>query len=133
MSDSLFKDFSEVSSKQWKQLIQYDLKGADYNDTLIWKTNEGINVRPFYHADEFESTPDLTNNKNTKWTICQTIFVANVGKSNEKAVDAIKRGAESIKFIFPSEDIVIKDLLIYQDFNEIYSEENKLIVCFLSF
>ena len=112
MSDSLFKDFSEVSSKQWKQLIQYDLKGADYNDTLIWKTNEGINVRPFYHADEFESTPDLTNNKNTKWTICQTIFVANVEKSNEKAVDAIKRGAESIKFILPSEDIVIKDLLV---------------------
>lgn len=119
MSDSLFKDFSEVSSKQWKQLIQYDLKGADYNDTLIWKTNEGINVRPFYHADEFESTPDLTNNKNTKWTICQTIFVANVGKSNEKAVDAIKRGAESIKFIFPSEDIVIKDLLVNINLAEI--------------
>ena len=36
MTKTLFKDFNEVSSKQWKQLIQYDLKGADYNETLIW-------------------------------------------------------------------------------------------------
>ncbi len=112
MSKPLFNEFSEVSSKQWKQLIQFDLKGADYNDTLIWKTNEGINVKPFYHADEFVLLPNISETKATQWKICQTIFVANVEKSNEKAVDAIERGAESIKFILPSEDIVIKDLLV---------------------
>ncbi len=112
MNKSLFSDFAEVSSKQWKQLIQSDLNGADYNDTLIWKTNEGINVKPFYHADEFESFPLVSNTKATDWKICQTIFVANVEKSNEKAVDAIARGAESIKFILPDADIVIKDLLV---------------------
>lgn len=111
MNKSLFSDFPEISSKQWKQLIQSDLKGADYNDILIWKTNEGINVKPFYHADEFESLPTVSNTKATDWKICQTIFVANVEKSNEKAFDAIERGAQSIKFILPSEAIVIKDLL----------------------
>ena len=111
-NEPLFKDFSEVSSKQWKQLIQVDLKGADYNDTLIWKTNEGIHVKPFYHSDEFESLPNTSDTKATEWNVCQTIFVANVEKSNEKAVDAIERGAESIKFILPSENIVIKDLLV---------------------
>lgn len=112
MSKQLFSDFQEVSSKQWKQLIQVDLKGADYNEVLIWKTNEGINVKPFYHADEFESLPDVSNTKATEWNICQTIFVANVEMSNKKAVDAIERGAESIKFILPTEDIAIKDLLV---------------------
>lgn len=112
MNKPLFNDFPEVSSKQWKQLIQFDLKGADYNDTLIWKTNEGIDVKPFYHADEFESFPPISATKATKWKICQTIFVANVEKSNEKAVDAIERGAESIKFILPSEAVIIKDLLV---------------------
>jgi len=112
MSKPLFNDFSEVSSKQWKQLIQYDLKGADYNDTLIWQSNEGINVKPFYHSDEFESLPDVSNTEASNWKICQTIYVANVEKSNEKAVDALERGAESIKFILPSEDIIIKDLLV---------------------
>ena len=112
MTKRLFEDFAEVSSKQWKQLIQYDLKGADYNETLIWKTDEGIHVKPFYHADEFKELPNVSDTKATEWQICQTIFVAHVEKSNLKAVNAIERGAESIKFILPSEDILVKDLLV---------------------
>ncbi|MDX1783208.1 MAG: methylmalonyl-CoA mutase, partial [Aequorivita vladivostokensis] len=54
MSDFLFEDFDEVSAKQWKQKIQYDLKGADYNETLVWQSPEGIHVKPFYHQDDFE-------------------------------------------------------------------------------
>jgi len=118
MSKQLFKAFPEVSSKQWKQLIQADLKGEDYNETLIWKTNEGINVKPFYHADEFAALPDITTSKATQWNICQTIFVANVSKSNAKAVDAIERGAERIKFILPTEDISLKDLLVNINLSE---------------
>src|SRR5690554_7377283 len=76
MSKKLFNDFSEVSSKEWKQKIQADLKGADYNETLIWKTNEGIDVKPFYHADEFPSTPNVSSSKATQWKICETIFVS---------------------------------------------------------
>lgn len=112
MTKTLFEDFSEVSSKQWKQLIQYDLKGADYNETLIWKTDEGIHVKPFYHADAFQKLTNISDTKATEWKICQTIFVANVEKSNLKAINAIARGAESIRFILPSEDVVIKDLLV---------------------
>lgn len=112
MTKTLFEDFSEVSSKQWKQLIQYDLKGADYNETLIWKTDDGIHVKPFYHADEFKELPNISRTKATEWQICQTIYVANVEKSNLKAVNAIARGADSIKFILPSEAIVTKDLLV---------------------
>ena len=118
MSKQLFKAFPEVSSKQWKQLIQADLKGEDYNETLIWKTNEGINVKPFYHADEFAALPDITASKATQWNICQTIFVASVSKSNAKAVDAIQRGAERIKFILPTEDISLKDLLVNINLSE---------------
>ncbi|RZN82272.1 MAG: methylmalonyl-CoA mutase, partial [Winogradskyella sp.] len=58
MSKSLFQEFKSVSSKEWKQKIQVDLKGADYNDSLIWKTDDGIDVKPFYHADEFETHPN---------------------------------------------------------------------------
>ena len=48
MSDTgLFSEFPEVSTKQWKQKIQVDLKGADYNNTLVWESLEGINVKPF--------------------------------------------------------------------------------------
>ena len=63
MKTQLFQDFDAVSSKQWKQQIQFELKGADYNDTLIWESLEGIKVKPFYHSDDTIST--YTSNTNT--------------------------------------------------------------------
>jgi methylmalonyl-CoA mutase len=111
MTKSLFSEFSEVSSKQWKQQIQFDLKGADYNQALIWKTTEGIDVKPFYHADESEILSEISETQAANWHICQTIFVADVPKSNRKAIDAIQRGAESITFQLPSKDLSIDDLL----------------------
>ncbi len=119
MTKTLFGKFNSVSAKQWKQKIQFDLKGADYNDALIWNSNEDIAVKPFYHADDFTELPEISNTKATQWKICQSIFVAHVEKSNLKAVDVIERGAESIKFIIPSEDIQVKDLLKNVDLNEI--------------
>jgi methylmalonyl-CoA mutase len=111
MSELLFNEFDDVSSKQWKQKIQFDLKGADYNDSLIWKTNEDIDVKPFYHSDEFKESFSISTTKATQWKICQSIFVSDVKKSNKKALNAIERGAESIKFIIPNETISIQNLI----------------------
>ena len=47
MAEQLFNEFESVSSKQWKQQIQYELKGADYTETLVWESPEGIKVKPF--------------------------------------------------------------------------------------
>ena len=83
MSDYLFNEFNEISSKEWKQKIQVDLKGADYNDTLIWKNIEGIDVKPFYHLDEIKTnhcSKEVTNP--TYWNIAQTIFVNKESISN---------------------------------------------------
>ncbi len=97
MSNSLFSDFSSVTSKQWKQKIQFDLKGADYNSTLLTQTNEGITIKPFYHADDFEKV-DVPKNSD-EFKICQRIFISDEKTANFLAVDALKRGANSILFI----------------------------------
>jgi methylmalonyl-CoA mutase len=96
MKDSLFNEFNQVSAKQWKQKIQVDLKGADYNDTLIWESNEGIKVKPFYHQDEVEQLSLRSNKKNV--AICQSIFVSDEKTANFLAKDALKRGATTIQF-----------------------------------
>ena len=120
MTKKLFNEFPDVSAKAWKQKIQADLKGADYNETLIWNTNDGIDVKPFYHPETVES---LNNNTNLNaWNICQTIFVDNVAISNKIAIDALSRGAESIKFIIPVKTISITDLLHDVKANSIYFE-----------
>ena len=97
MSDFLFDEFPPVSSKQWKQKIQFDLKGEDYNKTLLTHTNEGITIKPFYHKDETSvlEIPKLPK----KFTICQSIFVVNEKTANYLAIDALKRGADTILFI----------------------------------
>lgn len=97
MDTTLFDAFDPVSSKQWKQKIQFELDGADYNDTLIWNSPEDIKVKPFYHNDEFLKTYPVATQA-TQWKICQTIFVHTIDKSVERALDSLRRGAESLHF-----------------------------------
>lgn len=96
MDNFLFSEFDPVSSKQWKQKIQFDLNGADYNDSLVWKSNEGIKVKPFYHGDEVEYLK--INSAKKQFSICQSIFVSDVKIANFLAKDALTRGANSIEF-----------------------------------
>ena len=100
----LFKDFEKITSKQWKNQIQFELKGADYNDTLVWESLEGIKVKPFYHNDE-DAVTNAVKTTNTQFTIVQEIYVFDVEKSISKANEVLNRGAESIRFIIPTADI----------------------------
>jgi methylmalonyl-CoA mutase len=106
----LFSDFETVTSKQWKQLIQYDLKGADYNETLVWESAEGIKVKPFYHSDEDIIANDFSKDSNG-FQIVQSIFVHNVNLSNKRASESISRGAESIAFTIENEECLVSDLM----------------------
>lgn len=108
---NLFQDFNPISSKQWKQKIQFELNGADYNKTLIWNSPEDIQVKPFYHKDEFQGTSNV-NTKASEFRICQNIFVHDLEKSNLRAIESINRGAESIRFTIENETIDISKLLI---------------------
>ncbi|WP_293889755.1 methylmalonyl-CoA mutase subunit beta [Flavobacterium sp.] len=110
MSENLFDAFDPVSSKQWKQQIQYELKGADYNDTLVWESPEGIKVRPFYHEDESETKYTLKENTQP-FAIVQNIFVHDVALSNKRAIDSLSRGAESIRFTIENENVALSDLM----------------------
>ena len=110
MATNLFDDFNPVSSKEWKQKIQFELNGADYNETLIWNSPEDIKVKPFYHKDEFTKAYPVST-KATEFKICQNIFVYDVQKSIERALDSINRGAESLRFTIENDTIDIEKLL----------------------
>lgn len=110
MAEQLFNEFEPVSSKQWKQLIQYDLKGADYNETLVWESPEGIKIKPFYHADETPE-PIYSSSKNESFKICQNIFVFDVDKSIKRSLETLSRGAESLRFTIEDEKTDVAKLL----------------------
>ncbi|MFN4764262.1 methylmalonyl-CoA mutase subunit beta [Gillisia sp. Q332] len=111
MSQSLFQEFEEVTAKEWKQKIQFELKGADYNEKLIYKSRDGINVKPFYNSEDISETPKTISPKN--WEICEKIYVAFEEKSNQKAKEVLNKGAESLWFILPSEKVDLQTL--FQD------------------
>ncbi len=109
-NNNLFSEFEPVSAKQWKQQIQFELKGADYNETLVWESPEGIKVKPFYHNDDTNVNLNAIT-PNAPFTIVQNIFVHDVKKSNARALETLQRGAESIRFTIESESISIEELM----------------------
>jgi methylmalonyl-CoA mutase len=106
----LFTNFAPISAKEWKQKIQFELKGADYNETLIWNSPDDIKVKPFYDKEDVKEIISVTT-KASEFKICQNIFVHDINKSIERALDSLARGAESIRFTIEDETIAIEKLL----------------------
>jgi len=111
-NEKLFTEFPPVSTQEWESVIREDLKGADYDKKLIWKTIEGINVKPYYRSEDLaniETTyvkpgqfPYVRGNheKGNHWLIRQDIEVCldKPTDANRKAIDMLAKGVESLGF-----------------------------------
>jgi len=107
---TLFREFDGVSAKQWKQKIQYELAGEDYNETLVFQTLEGIAIKPFYHKEDLKkhSYPMVLPKS---WTIGHKIKVTDPKIANKEALEALSKGVESLYFHILSETIPMEILL----------------------
>ncbi|MGG5507950.1 MULTISPECIES: methylmalonyl-CoA mutase family protein [unclassified Myroides] len=109
MNNSLFDEFNSIPSKQWKNRIQYELDGADYNETLVWESVEGIKVRPFYHGDDSQTVAVST--QTSPWQILHPIYVQDVEKTILNAKAILQKGIESLYFTVPHTNIDLEQLL----------------------
>lgn len=109
---SLFSDFPPISTEAWEARINVDLKGKDYEKTLIWKTNDGIKVNPYYREEDLKKL-DFINilpgkfpyvrgkkTKGNKWLVRQNIEVKDIVKANSIALSILSKGITSLGFIF---------------------------------
>ena len=107
----LFAEFPATSTEAWETQLVKDLKGADYTKTLITSTREGIRILPYYRREDLKINqladnlpgefPFIRGNKsNNNWLIRQDILVDNVVKTNNKAIDLMTKGVNSIGFLF---------------------------------
>ncbi len=106
----LFEDFPPVSTADWEAKIIEDLKGADYDKRLVWKTIEGIPVRPYYRAENLDDLPQSgtlpgeppyargNKIKGNDWIIRQDFEETDPAKANEYAREAIAKGAQAVGF-----------------------------------
>lgn len=106
--EKLFTEFPPISTAEWKAKVEADLKGADFAK-LVWRTNEGFNVQPMYRAEDIKDLkttdslpgeyPFVRGTKtNNNWFIRQEIVVNDVKAANEKALDILNKGVDSLGF-----------------------------------
>ena len=105
--EKLFDMFPPVSTEEWMAKINADLKGADFNKKLVWRTNEGFNVMPFYRKEDIEGLPSVGSmpgqfpyvrgcRTNNDWLIRQQILGETAAEINANAKHAIDKGVESL-------------------------------------
>ena len=87
------------TTQEWKDKVIADLKGADFDKKLVWRTNEGFNVQPMYRLEDMKDLknlecfpgeyPFVRGNKknNNEWFVRQDIVVEDVAEANKKALE----------------------------------------------
>lgn len=121
----LLSEFPPVSTAAWEEQINIDLKGKDYEKSLIWKTNEGFNVKPYYRSEDIEnldfpaSAPNEfpyvrgKNESGNEWYVRQDIEVTTCDAANLKALDVLNKGVTSLGFVFNGcRELTVDDLKI---------------------
>lgn len=115
--EKLFSDFKIPTREEWVEKINVDLKGADYQKKMVWRTNEGFSMEPFYRKEDIDhlSTinalpgefPYLRGNKtdSNEWLIRQNITCEEAQSANAEALDVLNRGVNSLGFNIPANRI----------------------------
>lgn len=106
---NLLADFPAISTEAWMKKVNADLKGADFEKKLVWKTNEGFSVLPFYRSEDIQDLriteafpgrfPYVRGAKpNNDWFVRQDIVVKDATVANKKALDLLNKGVNSLGF-----------------------------------
>ena len=111
--EKLFSEFQAPTTQEWLDKIEVDLKGADFQKRLVWRTNEGFNVQPFYRREDLKDLkavdslpgefPFVRGNKkdNNLWFVRQDIDAEDAKAANAKALDVLNKGIDSLGFKIP--------------------------------
>lgn len=107
--EKLLRDFPAVSTEEWMARLEKDLKGVPFEKKLVWKTQEGFNLNPFYRAEDIagmasaQSLPDSfpyvrSTKMDNEWLVRQDIQVNDPVEANRKALELLERGVTSLGF-----------------------------------
>ena len=115
--EKLFTEFTAPTTQEWLDKIGVDLKGADFQKRLVWRTNEGFNVQPFYRREDLKDlkTPEalpgefpfVRGNKkdSNEWYVRQNIVADDPVEANKKALDILNKGVDSLGFRFGGDKV----------------------------
>ncbi len=108
-TEKLFEQFPGVTYQEWRDKVVADLKGADFDKKLVWRTNEGFNVQPIYRAEDIAGLattdslpgefPYIRGIRDTNdWLTRQDIIAPDAAAANAIALDVLTKGVTSLGF-----------------------------------
>lgn len=111
MAKKFFDEFTESTKKNWETQVTKDLKGKNFEDTLVWKTPEGISVQPYYSEEDLATLPlneiqqAQTAKKLIKWQNRPIAKFSQEKPTNALVLDILQNGADAIMIDFGDADI----------------------------
>ncbi len=124
----LFSEFPPADTHAWESIILKDLKGGSYEKKLLWNPEGSLSIKPYYRSEDLlkmefsDSIPGAApfvrgyQSDHNDWTIREDISESKVIEANLLALDALKRGVNSLglsaKKITKVEDLslLLKDI-----------------------
>lgn len=110
MAEALFSEFPPVPTEAWEAQIRKDLRGASYEEALVWRPWNGFAVAPYYREEDLADVAPLQAApgrlpyarrgapEGNPWQIRQDILHEDPREANRLAREALEGGAEAIGF-----------------------------------
>ena len=113
MSARLFDEFEPVSDEQWLEVVQRDLKGADFDKRLVTETLDGVKLRPFYRAGDGTPAQDSVirgyGREAARPSFREEIRESEIVPANRHALHSLERGAMELAVLTYPMGVPIRD------------------------
>lgn len=110
MNQQLFETFSKTSKEEWIAQVNKDLRGKDFEQTLISKTTSGLTNQPFFTVEDtlggevvksyrnlVNPIPEYPGIGPRLWSNVHHIVVKDEAVANKEILNALANGADAIR------------------------------------
>jgi methylmalonyl-CoA mutase len=111
MKQTLFSEFPEITKNDWIAQVTKDLKGKNFDDTLVWHTFENLDIQPYYSQEDLQNLPIeqiqavQKNKKSANWQNRPLVKYTNEKETNLLVISNLQKGADAVIIDFGNIDI----------------------------
>lgn len=117
MNQELFSEFPQITKEAWLNQVTKDLKGKDFNETLVWQSLEGFDINPYYAEEDLKNIPIVAiqeaqkNDTSTSWQNRLLIKYSTAKETNSLIINWLKTGIDAITIDLGETNISEQDLI----------------------
>ena len=101
MTDNLFQNFQTHTKALWKEQVFKDLKGKDFDETLLWNVDGNVMIESYYTAEDTAGIPiqsiqaPQNQRVNHSWQHRESLKLVSEKECNQLIMNSLQAGANS--------------------------------------